>query len=57
MMSCNPTYTPDEMNQKLVGSLRYLCNSQPDIVYVVVIISRFMTEPRKSHILKAKRVM
>jgi hypothetical protein len=40
-----------------VGSLRYLCNSRPDIEYAVRIISRFMSGPRVSHLLAAKRVM
>jgi len=43
--------------KQIVGSLRYLCNSKPDIVYVVDIISRFMSEPRSSHMFAAKRVM
>jgi len=43
--------------KQIVGSLRYLCNSSPDIAYVVGIISRFMSEPRVSHLLEVKRVM
>jgi len=43
--------------KQIVGSLRYLCNSRPDIAYAVGIISRFMSEPRVSHLLAAKRVM
>jgi hypothetical protein len=30
--------------KQIVGLLRYLCNSRPDITYVVGIISRFMSE-------------
>ncbi|XP_039685131.1 uncharacterized mitochondrial protein AtMg00810-like [Medicago truncatula] len=37
----NPT-----LFKQIVGSLRYLCNSRPDIAYAVGIISRFMSEPR-----------
>ena len=40
-----------------MGSLGYLCNSRPEIAYAVGIISRFMSEPRASHLLEAKRVM
>lgn len=40
-----------------MGSLRYLCNSRPDIAYAVGIISRFMSEPRAFYPLAAKRVM
>ena len=43
--------------KQIVGSLRYLCNSRPNIAYAVGIISRFMSEPRASHLLAAKRVM
>ncbi|XP_039688058.1 secreted RxLR effector protein 161-like [Medicago truncatula] len=43
--------------KQIVGSLRYLCNSRLDIAYAVGIISRFMSEPRVSHLLAAKRVM
>ena len=43
--------------KQIVGSLRYLFNSRPDIAYAVGIISRFMSEPRASHLLAAKRVM
>jgi len=43
--------------KQVVGSLRYLCNSRPYIAYAVRIISRFMSEPRASHLLVAKRAM
>jgi hypothetical protein len=33
------------MFRQLVGSLRYLCQSRPDISYVVGYISRFMSKP------------
>ncbi|XP_057443809.1 uncharacterized mitochondrial protein AtMg00810-like [Lotus japonicus] len=73
MSDCNPSRTPAEVIQKfdstveervdateykqLVGSLRYLCNSRPDICYAVGVLSRFMSEPQKSHLLAAKRVL
>lgn len=41
----------------IVGSLRYMCNSRPNIAYAVGIIRRFMSEPRASHLLAAKIVM
>jgi len=43
--------------KQIMGLLRYLCNSRPDIAYAVGIISRFMSEPRVSHLLAAKRVL
>lgn len=43
--------------KQMVGSLRYLCNSRPDISYGVGLISRFMDDPRQSHLVAAKRIM
>jgi len=43
--------------KQIIGSLRYMSNNGPNIAYVVGIISRFMSEPRSSHQLVAKRVM
>jgi len=40
--------------KQIVGSLRYLYNSRPDIAYAVGIIGRFMSEPRVSLLLAAK---
>jgi len=31
--------------KQLIGSLRYICNSKPDINYGVGLVSRFMTNP------------
>ncbi|KAK2447699.1 hypothetical protein QL285_007031 [Trifolium repens] len=45
------------MFRQLVGSLRYLCQSIPDISYAVGYISRFMSKPLKSHFLAAKRIL
>jgi hypothetical protein len=41
----------------IVGSLRYLCNSRHDICFAVSIISRYMNDPKKSHLTVAKRVL
>ncbi|XP_058771602.1 uncharacterized mitochondrial protein AtMg00810-like [Vicia villosa] len=35
--------------KQLVGSLRYLCNTRPDICYVVGMVIRFMSKPKWSH--------
>ncbi|KAK2355926.1 putative mitochondrial protein [Trifolium repens] len=42
--------------RKMVGSLRYVCNSRPDICYSVSMISRYMHDPRKPHLIAAKRI-
>ncbi|CAM8990990.1 unnamed protein product [Rhodiola kirilowii] len=48
----NPTYF-----KSIVGSLRYLTSTRPDIVYGVGLISRFMEKPQQSHLLAAKRIL
>ncbi|CAH9104519.1 unnamed protein product, partial [Cuscuta europaea] len=43
--------------RQMVGSLRYLCSTRPDITYVVGFISRFMEKPKTSHLIAAKRIL
>lgn len=43
--------------KSLVGSLRYICNSRPDISFGVGLVSRFMDDPRHSHWIAAKRIL
>ncbi|XP_014625989.1 uncharacterized mitochondrial protein AtMg00810-like [Glycine max] len=43
--------------KQIVGSLRYLCNTKPDIAYCVGLISRFMEKPKTPHFLEAKRIL
>ncbi|KAM1224199.1 hypothetical protein ACFX2G_044088 [Malus domestica] len=43
--------------KSLVGSLRYLTITRPDIVYGVGLMSRYMETPRESHWLAAKRIL
>ena len=45
------------MFRQIVGSLRYLCNNRPYICYSVSVISKFMHDPRKSHMVAAKRIL
>jgi hypothetical protein len=40
--------------KSLVGSLRYLTITRPNIVYGVGLVSRYMKEPKLSHWLVAK---
>jgi hypothetical protein len=40
-----------------IGSLRYLCNSRPDLAYAVGYLSRFMEAPRQEHLAAVKRVL
>jgi len=43
--------------RKLIGSLRYLTSTRPDITYGVELISRFMEFPRQSHLQAARRIL
>ncbi|XP_050914873.1 secreted RxLR effector protein 161-like [Lathyrus oleraceus] len=45
------------MYKQMIGSLRYICNSRPDINFIVGLLSKFMHNPRKSHMLAGKRVL
>ena len=35
--------------KSIVGSLMYLTATRPDIMYVVILISRFMETPKETH--------
>lgn len=41
----------------LVGGLRYLVHTRPDIAYSVGILSRYMERPTKLHLNVVKRVL
>jgi len=43
--------------RSLIGSLRYLCNSRPDLAYAVGYLSRFMEAPRQEHLAAVRRVL
>lgn len=43
--------------KSLVGSLRYLTITRPDIVYGVGLVSRYMETPKESHWLAVKRIL
>ncbi|GAU30308.1 hypothetical protein TSUD_385290 [Trifolium subterraneum] len=43
--------------RSLIGSLRYLCNTRPGLVYSVGIVSRFMNKPKVSHLAAVKRIL
>jgi len=43
--------------KKLMGSLRYLCNTRPDLSFSVGGISKYMHDPRISHHNVAKRIL
>jgi hypothetical protein len=43
--------------RSLIGSLRYLCNSRPDLAYSVGYLSQFMEAPRQEHLAAVKCVL
>jgi hypothetical protein len=73
MLGCRPASTPIEQNhrslaesgdpvdkyqyQRLVGRLIYLSYTRPDIAYAVSIVSRYMHDPRSSHLDAVNRIL
>jgi hypothetical protein len=45
------------MYQKMVGSLIYLTLTRPDIAYSIGMVSRYMSNPKKSHLDAVKRIL
>ncbi|KAL6838478.1 hypothetical protein ACP4OV_031723 [Aristida adscensionis] len=43
--------------RRLVGSLRYLVHTQPDLAFAVGFVSRFMERPTEEHLLAVKRIL
>lgn len=43
--------------KQIIGSLRYLCHSRPDILYATGIVTRFMNKPLKEHLWATKRIL
>ncbi|GAU42845.1 hypothetical protein TSUD_387380 [Trifolium subterraneum] len=43
--------------RQMVGSLRYLCNSRPDLSFAVGAVSRFVESPKQSHMVAVKRIL
>ncbi|XP_019416448.1 PREDICTED: uncharacterized protein LOC109327748 [Lupinus angustifolius] len=43
--------------RQLVGCLRFLCHSRPEISFGVGLVSRHMSSPRHSHLFAAKRIL
>jgi hypothetical protein len=43
--------------RSIVGSLRYLMNTHPDLVFVIGYVSRFLDEPREDHLAAVKKIL
>ncbi|XP_019433478.1 PREDICTED: uncharacterized protein LOC109340282 [Lupinus angustifolius] len=50
-------FVDSTLYRKLIRSLRYICNSRPDLDYGVGIVRRYMEDPRHSHKLTIKRLV
>ena len=45
------------MYRQLVGSLIYLTLIRPDITYAVIVVSRYMQNPKKPHLEVVRRIL
>ncbi|WVZ25754.1 hypothetical protein V8G54_004298 [Vigna mungo] len=52
----NEESVDETLYKQMIGSLRFLFNSRPDIVFEVGLLSRFMSKPMRSHMVAAKRM-
>jgi hypothetical protein len=43
--------------RSLVGSLRYLVNTRPDIAFSIRYVSKFMEDPHEEHFLAVKHIL
>lgn len=55
-MGAGGAVDPTEYKQ-LVGSLRYLTATRPDLIYSVNVVSRYMENPRGEHMMAVKRIL
>jgi len=52
-----PNYVDSTKFRWIVGSLRYICNNRPYIYYLISVISKFMNDPRKPHLVATERIL
>ena len=45
------------MSHQMIGSLMYLMNRRPNILFVVNTLSQFLTDPRHVHLIVAKHIL
>lgn len=43
--------------KQIDGSLSYVCNNRPDIGFLVWLVSKYMSEPKVSHMKVARRIL
>jgi hypothetical protein len=54
--STHPAVDPTEY-RRIVGALRYLVNTRPDIAFAVGYVSRIMEKPTTEHLVAVKRIL
>jgi hypothetical protein len=54
--SSSPPVDPTEY-RSLVGSLRYLVNTQPDLYFSIGYVSQFMEKPHEEHLVAVKHIL
>jgi hypothetical protein len=55
--SASPLEDDSTMYRSIIGSLRYLLHTRPDLSFSVGYLSRFMEEPRKDHMAAVKHLL
>lgn len=53
----NDEFVSATLYKQIIGSLRYLCNTIPDIYQSVGLLSRFMEKTEECHFIAFKRVL
>jgi hypothetical protein len=43
--------------QSIIGSLRYLVNTRPDLSFIIGYVSHFLEEPREDHVAVVKKIL
>jgi hypothetical protein len=53
----NSSLVDPQLYQQMVGKLAFITNTKWDIVYVVNLVSRFMTQPQLAHLQAVKSII
>jgi hypothetical protein len=55
--SCSEPLVDATKFRSIVGSLRYLVHTRPDLAFAVVYVSRFLSEPHEDHMVVVKQIL
>ncbi|KAG8094725.1 hypothetical protein GUJ93_ZPchr0012g18877 [Zizania palustris] len=56
-LSSEPPVADATAYRSIVGSLRYLVNTRPDLAFAVGYVSRFLEDPREDHLVAVKHIL